>query len=333
MVLLRPNRSKIDGRFLLYALQSAEVQHEIRASEGTGSTVSNLRIPILKTIPVEIPSLPEQRSIAHILGTLDDKIEVNRQMNETLEGIARAIFKSWFVDFDPVRARTEGQDLGLPKETAELFPDRFEDSELGEIPAGWRASTLGELVESQVERVEPSPAKNHEKYIALEDIPARSIDITNYQSGSAVNSSIIAFKKGDILFGSMRPYFHKVGMAFFDGITRTTTFVLRPKQRFLRHFALFYFSSDEVIDYATTASVGTTIPYVKWKSLADYQVPLPQRELLDVFEAISESLTRRIAANGHEFRTLATLRNTLLPRLISRELRVPAPERIIGRPT
>ena len=85
-----------------------------------------------------VPPLPEQRAIAHILGTLDDKIELNRRMNETLEAMARALFKSWFVDFDPVRAKAEGRDPGLPKPLADLFPDRFEDSELGEIPEGWR---------------------------------------------------------------------------------------------------------------------------------------------------------------------------------------------------
>ena len=98
-------------------------------------------------LPLPFPPLTEQRAIAHILGTLDDKIELNRRMNETLEAIARAIFKSWFVDFDPVRAKAEGRDTGLPPHIADLFPDSFEDSELGEIPAGWRATSLRNLVE------------------------------------------------------------------------------------------------------------------------------------------------------------------------------------------
>ena len=88
--------------------------------------------------------IDEQRAIAHILGTLDDKIELNRRMNETLEAMARALFKSWFVDFDPVRAKAEGRDPGLPKPIADLFPDRFEDSELGEIPEGWEVKTFGD---------------------------------------------------------------------------------------------------------------------------------------------------------------------------------------------
>ena len=96
-----------------------------------------------EVLRARIPPPREQRAIAHILGTLDDKIELNRRMNETLEAMARALFKSWFVDFDPVRAKAEGRDPGLPKPLADLFPDSFEDSELGEIPKGWRASVIG----------------------------------------------------------------------------------------------------------------------------------------------------------------------------------------------
>jgi type I restriction enzyme, S subunit len=101
----------------------------------------NLNTSILAACPFVVPSLPAQRAIAHILGTLDDKIELNRRMNETLEAMARVLFKSWFVDFDPVRAKAEGRAPGLPKPIADLFPDRFEDSELGEIPEGWEAKT------------------------------------------------------------------------------------------------------------------------------------------------------------------------------------------------
>src|SRR5439155_18132025 len=99
-----------------------------------------------------------------------------------------------------------------------------EDSELGSVPKGWRIGSLGDLVQLHIDRVEATPAKDGMRYIALEDMPTKSIDLSSFQPGSAVNSSIIGFRLGDILFGSMRPYFHKVGLAFFDGITRTTTF-------------------------------------------------------------------------------------------------------------
>ena len=119
MVLLRPNRAKVDSRYLLFALQSNSVRHENLCKRRTGSTVSNLRIPLLEALPIPTPSLLEQRAIAHILGTLDDKIELNLKMNETLETMARALFQSWFVDFDPVRAKAEGRDPGLPSSISE----------------------------------------------------------------------------------------------------------------------------------------------------------------------------------------------------------------------
>src|SRR3569833_1416588 len=146
-VSLRPDRKKVDPGYLLYTLQSVSVQHEIRVNEGTGSTVSFLCFPLLEALPIPYRPLAEQRAIAHILGTLDDKIELNRRMNATLEAMARALFKSWFVDFDPVRAKAERRDPGLPKPLADLFPDSFEDSELGEIPKGWEVKSLDDVAD------------------------------------------------------------------------------------------------------------------------------------------------------------------------------------------
>jgi type I restriction enzyme S subunit len=144
MVLLRPDSSKYHNKFMLYAIQSPEIQHEILINEGTGSTVSNLRIPLLENLTLPNPPIPTQKAIAKILGTLDDKIELLRSMNETLDAMARALFKSWFIDFAPVRKKAEGLPTGLPKEIEDLFPDSFIDSELGEIPAGWEVKSIDE---------------------------------------------------------------------------------------------------------------------------------------------------------------------------------------------
>src|SRR6266545_223661 len=147
MVMLRPDPQKCDARFLLYSIQSDAVQREIRVNEGTGSTVSNLRIPLLEALPIPHPPLPEQKAIAGVLGALDDKIELNRRMNATLEAMARALFQSWFVDFDPVRAKLDGrQPTGLDPATAALFPNEFEDSELGPVPKGWTIEPVGDVV-------------------------------------------------------------------------------------------------------------------------------------------------------------------------------------------
>ena len=146
LILLRGKSEVLDNRFLKFLMQSAPVQHQLHA-RATGTTVLGIKQKELRQIGLALPPLPEQHAIAHILGTLDDKIELNRRMNETLEAMARALFKSWFVNFDPVRAKMAGRDTGLPKRLADLFPDRMVDSELGEIPEGWEVKTLGDLLE------------------------------------------------------------------------------------------------------------------------------------------------------------------------------------------
>ena len=139
-VLIRDGAA-VDVRFLSYLLRTSEYRHEVLAG-ATGTTVKHTSPSRILAYKTSIPPMREQHAIAHILGTLDDKIELNRRMNETLEAIARALFKSWFVDFDPVRAKAEGRDVGLPRALGQLFPDSFEDSELGEIPKGWQIADL-----------------------------------------------------------------------------------------------------------------------------------------------------------------------------------------------
>ena len=136
LIALRGTKGLLDNGFLKFLMQSEDVQEQLRA-RASGTTVLGIKQTELRKVCYRLPPFAEQRAIAHILGTLDDKIELNRRMNETLEAMARALFKSWFVDFDPVRAKAEGRDPGLPQPLADLFPDSFEDSELGEIPRGW----------------------------------------------------------------------------------------------------------------------------------------------------------------------------------------------------
>jgi len=163
----------------------------------------------LKALDVVLPPPAEQRAIAHILGTLDDKIELNRRMSETLEAMARALFKSWFVDFDPVRAKMEGRDPGLPQPLADLFPDSFEDSELGEIPRGWEVGTLGDVAQHPRRGVQPDSIKPETPYIALEHMPKRCIALSDWGVADGLGSSKFEFRKGEILFGKLRPYFHR----------------------------------------------------------------------------------------------------------------------------
>ena len=324
MVAVRADPKRVYPNYLLAVLRSPAVQEKIGQMH-VGTLIPHFKKGDFDKLLLPIPERKTQEFIGDAYFALSAKIDLNRRMNATLEAMARALFQSWFVDFDPVRAKLDGRKpIGLDETTAALFPDSFQESALGEIPHGWRFGTLGELVQLRTDRVDATPAKDSTRYIALEDMPSKSIDLSNFQLGSAVNSSITAFRKGDVLFGSMRPYFHKVGLAFFDGITRTTTFVLRPRKDCFRHFALLHFFSDDVVAHTTTASVGTTIPYVRWDSMESYRIPIPPDALLAAFEKTVSPFIQRIAAQGEESRTLATLRDTLLPKLLSGELSMTA---------
>jgi type I restriction enzyme S subunit len=134
-------------KYLRWVTRGKEWWHEIGRYINVGAVFESLRCADTPEFVIPVPPVAEQQAIAHILGTLDDKIELNRKTNETLEAMAKALFKSWFVDFDPVRAKAEGRPTGLPDEISELFPDSFENSDLGEIPRGWRVAPVGEVVE------------------------------------------------------------------------------------------------------------------------------------------------------------------------------------------
>jgi type I restriction enzyme S subunit len=312
------DNEKADLRYLYYFFSSSQIRN-LLVSIATGSANQvNISAKQIESVELPLPPLREQEAIAHILGTLDDKIELNRRMNRTLEAIARAVFKSWFVDFDPVRAKAEGREpVGMDPEIAALFPDSFQDSPLGKIPRGWETTRIGEVVENVREKVAPTPGKDTEKYIALDDMRSGSVCLDSWRRGSEVNSSIIRFRRDDILFGSMRPYFHKVGIAPFNGITRTTTFVLRPVAPDLRLFALFHLSSTPVIEYSTNASVGSTIPYVKWDALAAYEIPIPPMELPHALEGFLAAIVWMMNSASDESRRLAVTRDAILPRLLS----------------
>jgi len=299
---------------------------------GDKSAQPNASAATMAKVTLAVPPLRDQHAIACILGALDDKIELNRRMNRTLEAMARAIFQSWFVDFDPVRAKAAGKKPpGLKPEIAALFPDAFEQSELGQIPKGWRVGRLGDLVTNVVERTQPSPYTESVPYVPIECISARTVCLAESQPGTNARSSLVLFKAGDVLFGAMRPYFHKVCIAPFDGTTRTTAFVLRPDPLELS-YAAFFISRDDTIAYATAHSEGSTIPYAKWLgSLDSLPLVFPPQELRREFHSQVKPLIDGMMNAVVQSQTLAAVRDALLPKLISGELRVPDAERIVGR--
>ena len=310
-----------DAGYIYYVMCSTEYRDEVLAS-ATGTTVKHTSPDRIKRFRFSLPPLPEQRAIAHILATLDDKIGLNRRMNETLEAMARALFKSWFVDFDPVRIKMEGRDTGLPKNIAALFPDQLVESEIGEIPEGWEVKALGQVADQRRSGAKPGQIDPDTPYIALEHMPKRCIALSEWDTADGLASSKFRFEQGDILFGKLRPYFHKVGVAPLDGVCSTDIVVVSPESPDWFGFLLGHTSSSEFVDYTNAGATGTRMPRTKWTDMARFKISLPDRELAKAFTGLTQPWVNRIVSAIHESRALAALRAALLPKLVSGELRV-----------
>ena len=312
-----PRINRINPRFFYYALSRFDF-----SDIAQGTALPYLTVGSLSTLTLDVPPPKEQRAIAHILGTLDDKIELNRRMNATLEAMARALFKSWFVDFDPVRAKAEGKDPSLPQPLADLFPDSFEDSELDEIPKGWRVGSLGDVAEHPRRSIQPSGIKPTTPYIALEHMPKRCIALAEWDAADGLESNKFEFKTGEILFGKLRPYFHKVGVAPLDGVCSTDIVVLTPRTQEWFGFVLGHVSSDAFVEHTNAGSTGTKMPRTSWGDMARYAVVIPPENVAKAFTSQIRDSVNHIIASIHASRTLAALRDTLLPKLVSGELRM-----------
>lgn len=329
MVILRANKTAIYPRYLYFFIRST-VFHSQVAALRTGSAQPQLPIRDINRIEIPIPSIDKQRAIAETLGALDDKIAINRQTNATLEAIAQALFKSWFVDFDPVRAKMEGREPeGMDEATAALFPSELVESELGLIPKGWNVGILGDICQNYREGVMPENIEPHFPYIGLEHMPRKSISLNEWGVSKGLESGKFRFVVGDILFGKLRPYFHKVGTAPIDGICSTDILVIRPKISDWYGFSLGHLSSSALIDYAEKLSNGAKMPRTNWGDLSKYRVALPDFKTAKVLSEVFESFVYKIRVNIIQSRTLADIRDSLLPKLISGQLRIPEAEEVI----
>jgi len=343
MVLLRTNPVEMDARFLLFALQSDAVQHEILSHEGTGSTVSNLRIPSLKALRIPAPPLPEQRAIAHILGTLDDKIELNRRTNETLEAMARALFKSWFVDFDPVHAKKAGRKPeGMDAETAALFPDDFEDSEMGKIPRGWRALNVGACATLKRGTTydgmlvgKPGPA-----LLGLGSIrPGGGFRGEKFKTyGGDCPAGLMLFPgdmyvslKGATKDGEMIGSVARVPASVPSGRLTQDTVKLELADRVHSHFLYRLLLTPAYRSYCAGRAMGSAVVALSRDDFLSYPLALAPVQVLRAFDLIADRLDCRAQLLDVESATLRTTRDALLPQLLSGSLRVPEAMRLVEK--
>lgn len=308
-----------DTRYLAYALTQVDAGPYI-----TGAAQPKINMGNLKRVTVPWPTPDIRTGISAIGRAIDDRIDLLRQTNATLEAIAQALFKSWFVDFDPVRAKSEGREPeGMDAATAALFPDEFEESELGLIPKGWQVGRLGELCQNIRTQAKPGAMDASTPYIGLEHMPRGSIALSDAGTADGLASAKFWYSEHDVLFGKLRPYFHKVGVASHTGVCSTDILVIRASDRAWFGYTTMQLSSDALIAYATRLSNGAKMPRSSWGDIAGYRVVIPPEQIAAAFDGLIRAFVGRIHINIDASRSLAGLRDTLLPRLISGKLRLP----------
>jgi len=325
--------NEADTRFLMYSLRATDISGYL-----TGSTMPKLTQGNMNRIPLLAPPLPEQRAIAHLLGTLDDKIELNQRTSETLEAMAQALFKSWFVDFNPVRAKAEGRDPSLPKPLADCFPSRFVDSELGEIPEGWVVKPIGDLAEV----VGGSTPKTEETdfwkggrhcWATPKDLSGLSMPVLLDTERKITDSGLSQISsgllpQGTVLLSSRAPIGY-LAIAEVPVAVNQGFIAMKARPGTSNLFLLRWASS--AYDGIVSRANGSTFLEISKSSFRPIRIVAPATRVMHAFDRVSRPMYDKIVDHERECRTLAALRDALLPKLISGELRIPHAEAVVAR--
>ena len=284
-VLLRPNPAMADSAFLTYYLLAPEQRHRLLGT-ATGATVTHVNLPAIRNLEVALPPLPVQRRIADILSAYDDLIENNRRRIAILEETARLFYRKWFGGAEPART-----------------------------------AMLGEICREVRRGVSPDAIASDTPCIGLEHMPRRSISLCEWESAQKVSSTKLAFEAGDVLFGKIRPYFHKVGIAFVDGVASSDAIVIKPLRPELHAYVLMTVSSDAFVAAVSQGmKEGSKMPRADWKQLLNYSVVMPDDDTLTEFNKVLDPILEQLKTLCFSIRNLAAARDMLLPRLMKGEL-------------
>jgi len=317
LALFTPFEDKLDGKFLRYWLDTkqSKIYFENNAS-GSGQRYF-LALDTVKGIPLFLPELKEQQEISNLLFNLDSKIELNNKINKELEAMAKMLYDYWFVQFD------------FPNENGKPYKSSggkmvYNQELKREIPDGWEVKKLKELLINCTDGISNLKLNTEDKYTPIDYLPMKRMSFGDYLPSSEANSSLIQYKAKDILIGAMRVYFHRVCIAPFDGITRTTSLVLRPMSE--KHLPYLYqvCNEEKTISVATKLSSGTQQPYVNWeKSLENYKIAYPNNILLiDKYSNKINNIINQVILNEQQNQELAKLRDWLLPMLMNGQVSV-----------
>jgi len=348
IVTLRGKSGLLHNDYLVYLLQSSTIQNQLNA-RSTGTTVKGIKQSELRKIVLDLPSLDYQKWAAECLQSLDRKIKNNNQINQTLEQMAQALFKSWFVDFEPVKAKISVLEAGGSQEdatlsamrvisgkdadalviferehleqytelkaTAELFPSAMQKSTLGEIPKGWRLGVLSDIAIFANGKIDVS-SLTPETYISTENMLENRMGISSASSLPSANS-VPSFRCGHVLISNIRPYFKKIWLSRFDGGRSADVLAFEPRGTVSVEYIYNLLYQDSFFDYMMLTSKGVKMPRGDKTAIMRWQCICPEKEISDAFTSIVSKYYPYIENNITENKTLAQLRDTLLPQFMS----------------
>ncbi len=298
------NENLINYKYAYFMLQKAKLNEF-----AGGSAQPLITQSILKHLKVDLPSLSTQQKIADILSAYDELIENNNRQIEILEQEAEELYKEWFVRFR------------FPGHEATLFENG--------LPQGWEKSKLKHLIHYGGKSIDKNELSLDLVYLPIDCLPSKSMVLAQKDSLDNAESSLQLFKKGDILFGAMRPYFHKVIIAPQNGVTRKTCFVITPNSNMFLYYAYLLLFQETTVNYATTISVGSTMPYVRFDDFIRMDIVIPPKNVLEKFNVIIKPIMDKLLKYSNTNELLKQQRDLLLPRLMGGKLKVNTAEKVV----
>ncbi|EJV7174677.1 restriction endonuclease subunit S [Escherichia sp. 93.1518] len=352
MVLIRADKSQVIPEYLLYVMQSSYIQHQISWNEGTGTTVSNIRIPNIKALKIPLPKITIQRTIVSNLLVIDKKIAINTGINQTLEQMSQTLFKSWFVDFDPVidnaldagnpipealqaraelrqKVRNSTDFKPLPTEIRSLFPSEFEETELGWVPKGWHYKNAEEIATISIGKTPPRTQKecfcdkkdSNYAWVSIKDLGNCSVfikDSSEYLTSDAVNSYNVKIVPKDAVLLSFKLTIGRIAIA--EDILTTNEAIAHFYNMKHGINKEYLYSYLKIFDYNSLGSTSSIATAINSKIIRKIPVLVPDGDILEKYKKSTDIIFQKIKFNNGNICNLTALRDTLLPKLISGEL-------------
>lgn len=309
---LTPDETVVDP-YYLYCFLTLNPNIELlqAIAENSTSAYPSIKPRDISELEIELPNLDTQKSISIFLRSINEKIDLNNQITSNLEELSKNLFKNWFIDFE------------FPNEGGEPYRSsggKMVESELGWIPAGWEVSKVKDVAQNVGKNVKISEIDNETPYIGLEHMPRASVALSSWETSEKVNSNKKSYKKKDILFGKLRPYFKKVGIAPTNGICSTDILVINSIKAEHFSFLVCLLTQDKFIEYCNQTSTGTRMPRAGWQAMGDYKLALPPIELASKFEDLLNPFFDQILSLIYQNKKLEGIRKSLIPRLLSGEI-------------